>query len=188
MDNLNHIIITSNKYDNKINYTNFEKRYIKFCEILGIKLFKKFWIAGGSFWGEQHINKNNINDLEIVIENANDFQRTHISQLIIDITFFVLSTKLCLMHRSLGCKIMIVSLTCHSYALIAQNYNKILAKRRIEYLESQQNLNSLNSKNLKHIDKNKYRSTLKNITAPFIVIYGFIMFGILCRISRKKII
>ena len=59
--------------------TKKETYYIKFCDyFLMAKLFKKYWIVGGSYWNKIHTDKNNINHLTKIIEQSYIYTKIHL--------------------------------------------------------------------------------------------------------------
>ncbi len=53
-----------------------------FAELLGVKLFKKFWIFGGSYWNSSHVNPKDRLDLMNIRANAEENMRAHKSSVV----------------------------------------------------------------------------------------------------------
>jgi hypothetical protein len=115
----------------------YETLFIGFSNCLGVKLFKKIWSTKGSF-DQKKLNKNSIDDLNNVINDANDFTKIHISGVQNYISVFIpMNLGLCFLDKKLCLPITILTipLLIHEvYPLIVHEYNRILARRRIKYL------------------------------------------------------
>ena len=108
-----------------------ETTFIYICdEYLKIKLFKKYWFNGGSYWNKKHINKNNINNLKSIISLSNNTIKWHIIGIIVEIPLHI-----DLYYQTNNRISIIISFIYHSYAFIVQNYNKIMAQKRINIVE-----------------------------------------------------
>ena len=59
-----------------------EKYYLKFSELLGVKIFKKYWHVRGFFNENNKLDKNNKFHLNYVIRDANDFTNQHKSGIV----------------------------------------------------------------------------------------------------------
>jgi hypothetical protein len=101
-----------------------QKCYIKFCDLLGMKIFKKYWPTKGSVWNGRHINKLLKSDLEFIIEDANVFTASHTQSIIIETIIAVtyLMTKKNLKNIT---PIIIGLGIIHTYALLCHQYNKV---------------------------------------------------------------
>ena len=107
-------------------------------------LFKKYWIVNGSYWnrtcGITKMNSKNISDLRCTLRNAEMLQFTHIYMPIIE---WLILTALWLLylirldrHLFPMFRLYVSStLFIHGYAILFQQYNKILARRRIAEIE-----------------------------------------------------
>lgn len=132
--------------------TKKEKIYIRFCNLLGAKQFKKYWPVRGSCWNRIHIDKKNIIDLEDVINNANEYSRLHTEQSITTIIII----GLCALFDNTSVKQMAKYIPIigiyHGYAFMIHHYNRIMAKA---YLKKAKELKTNETKtNNVSIDQN----------------------------------
>ena len=114
--------------------------HIRLSEFLGVKSFKKNWKVKGSFL-HRKLNKNSKEDLNNVIDDANEFTEQHQKKYII--TFIPLQIVsfglyyLCKKCKEpelgvlIGLFLNFEAIGITSYALMVHKYNRILARRRI---------------------------------------------------------
>lgn len=132
--------IEENKY-----LTTYQKIYLKVCELLGVKIFKKYWHVRGTFNKNFKLDKNNIFQLEMVKREAENFTNDHKTGIFYElfavyIPFF--SFGLLEYFKNNNSQILFIggifSSSCliyHNYAFMVHKYNKIRATSRIKYLE-----------------------------------------------------
>jgi hypothetical protein len=143
---------------------SFESMYIIFCNLLGAKIFKKYWVTGGSYWNETHIDKNDKEDLQGVIKDSWSYSKTHIGGLFLETLLYSLVILLNIQQNSsLSYKIFLLPLILHGYPLLIHNYNRILAKRQIKYLDSiSLNVETKNNKIIVSEHNNFFQAKIKN--------------------------
>lgn len=112
--------------------THHEESKLYWCEILGVLYFKKYWPNGGSYWNDEHISSNNIDDLRNVLQFSRNLTLIHKGVMIQE--FFI-----CLALAYMGhittydtFKILMLLSIIHSYVLMVQYYNITKAKSKIE--------------------------------------------------------
>lgn len=153
----------------------FEKIFCYFAEFCGVKIYKKYWPDGGSYWNSEHINPNKIDDLEdIIISSLNHF-KIHLTGLLNE--SFVMIPSLTLIYfygkdlfefnvwkKTFNYTAIIygfISLR-HLYGLMVHRYNIIKAKNHLALLQkikieskSQNVINDNKSEN--QSEKKKYQ-------------------------------
>ena len=106
--------------------------------MLGASYFKKYWPVQGSLWNKKHINKNNIKDLEDVIDNANNYSSTHIQGLVTESIIFVPIIFMAKFHGNQKARYSVLILPflwfIHFYALLIHQHNRIRARLAITTL------------------------------------------------------
>lgn len=122
-----------------------DNTHIVLSEALGVKLFKKNWNIKGSFLNKK-LNKNSIDDLHKVIDDANGFTEYRL-QRIFSLGSLAIEASICLssyIFYKLGMKkLSLISffllnaevIGINSYSLMVHRYNRIKAKKRIEILK-----------------------------------------------------
>lgn len=106
-----------------------ESFFLIAAECLGVKVFKRYWICGGSYWNNRHISSNNANDLRWVANFSYYHSINHCMMLLAESLISIWQSKLNIMP------IVLFMLPFHSYALMVQLYNNILAKRALRNLK-----------------------------------------------------
>lgn len=107
------------------------------AELLGVRLFKKYWVFGGSYWNENHIDKNDPHCMSSVIFDS----RQHIlsyKQLIFQTTTFAIM-MLVSGFMSGYCENILRMLffiyMCYGYATLVQVYNIRQASRALDKID-----------------------------------------------------
>lgn len=109
--------------------------FIFIAQLLGVRLFKKYWPYNGSFWNYQHINPNNKYDLESVIRNAWEYTRGHVQLLFTELLIVGISAFSGYMTLQQCRGFLPIALIFHGYALMVHHYNRILAGRRLKKIK-----------------------------------------------------
>jgi hypothetical protein len=104
------------------------------AELLGVRIFKKYWPYGGSFWNNRHIDPTNKYDLETVINNAWDYTRNHVQALITELLVVMISYYSGYMNPKQCRGFIPVTLVIHGYALLVHYYNRTKAKARLRQI------------------------------------------------------
>lgn len=137
---------------------------ITVANLLGVRLFKKYWPVDGSIWNDTHINKNSRDDLDRVIRNSYEYTKYHINGavgtlvMILPLIAFSDWKKSIVMIKFVS-GIMLI----HGYAFMAHEYNRILARRALSKLPNE------------IVEDNKW-NTLKT-SLGYIVTYGYVGIG-----------
>ena len=118
-----------------------ESIVIWIAELLGAKLFKKYWPVDGSYWNRaknlKRLDPTNKFDLERTIYQSYEYTQTHIQGLtitsivILPVYIFVSGKKVEVIYTYFGL------LGIHLYALLIHQYNRILARRRLKNIPSE---------------------------------------------------
>jgi hypothetical protein len=157
-----------------MNYTNYESFLIILSRCLCVKTFKKYYYIRGSFNEHRKLNKNSINDLETVISDANLFTSEHYRQIIQLLFIFVPLVIIYFIfldnsktYESVLCIIGIF--IPQGYALMVHEYNRILARHRIDYLKKNNIDETGENKELEFIINkfNNYKEELDKINKKF---------------------
>jgi hypothetical protein len=138
--------------------TNSQKYFLSFSEILGARIFKKYWHIKGYFNDDNFkLDKNNKNHLNLVISDSKNFTNQHKSGLVAELLMYytpfigygiydsIKNKNNNLLYFGIS-----VSLCCgiyHGYALMINKYNRIKAEARIMFLEEKEKINK-SSENL----------------------------------------
>ena len=113
---------------------------LKLSYLFGAIYFKKYWPVTGSFWRKNHINKNNTDDLQNVIDNANSYSAIHIQNLITEVIIYipVVILVICYQNQQAKYSLMIVPSIwfIHFYALLIHHHNRVRAKISLTKLMS----------------------------------------------------
>jgi len=113
-----------------------ERIYISICNLFGAKIFKKYWVVGGSYWNNHHIDKDNKYDVQNVITDSWEYSKQHIGALFVEVLLFGMMMFLNINpEQPLSNRIFLIPLMFHGYPLMIHQYNRIIARRRIEYLD-----------------------------------------------------
>lgn len=111
-----------------------EHIFVFVCKyILLMKVFKKYWPVGGSYWNTSHINPNKRDDLEEVIEQANNFTKQHLPQafILLFLSIGMYITNAMDYKSTVG---MVLLLIVEVYAFAAHHYNRVLARNKLATL------------------------------------------------------
>lgn len=115
-----------------LHLTRFEKIYIGICNLLGARIFKKYWPNGGSYWNTCHTDTKSEYDLQLISDNITYYQRIHTAGLFLE-------TLMCVIIYGTGhtkpkkvIQYIPVSLIIHGYPLLIQKYNRILVNAHIK--------------------------------------------------------
>lgn len=99
------------------------------AELMGVRLFKKYWIVSGSYWNRSHINPNNANDLYNVIFYTYLHTFNHVVIILAEIYVAIFKTNWYPWYY------LAASGAFHSYAFMLQLYNYLKAKRSLAKLD-----------------------------------------------------
>jgi hypothetical protein len=112
----------------------FDKFWIILANIFMVKLFKLYWPIGGSYWNKYHINKNNIDDIRIIIKVTNNYKEIHYFSTVFGLCFysFCLLFNLFIENRDFA---FLTFTFMESYCYMVQKYNSIIAKNRVKLLK-----------------------------------------------------
>jgi len=108
--------------------TWYERVFINTCNLFGMKIFKKYWPAGGSFWNETHINPKNRIDLENVIRDSWIYTRLHVG---LSFGIGYMLTWRYFLGDGETMKSLFPLYVWEIYAFSAHIYNRILAKEAL---------------------------------------------------------
>lgn len=123
----------------------YQNIFCRVAECLGVKLYKKYWPDGGSWWNTKHIDPNNGDDLERVILNSNDLANNHFIQMINE-NFIMIASILCSYYfslvdnKGLSYLVTITSILTlrHLYGIMVHTYNKYIAHDKLSKLPNDQ--------------------------------------------------
>jgi hypothetical protein len=112
--------------------TRFEKIYIGICNLLGARIFKKYWPHGGSYWNTNHTDTKSEYDLQQISYNITYYQKVHTAGLLLETLMYaiVFGTGHTKPKKVIQC--IPVSLIIHGYPLLIQKYNRILVNAHIK--------------------------------------------------------
>lgn len=142
------------------------------AELLGVRLFKKYWIFGGSYWNENHIDKNNPCDINSVIFES----RQHISsykQLIFQTTTFammMLVSGFMSGYSENVFRLLFFIYMCYGYATLVQVYNIRQASRVLDKID--ENCTQIGDNYTEHAlyppmrPRERFRCAASNFTVP----------------------
>jgi hypothetical protein len=118
-----------------------ENTIIWFAELLGAKTFKKYWPVGGSYWNRakdcKKLDPADKYELQRIIKNAYEYTQAHVQALVFEC---ILILPLCLFlteRKSETIYTCIALAGIHFYALLIHEYNRILARRRLETMKDE---------------------------------------------------
>lgn len=137
---------------------------ITVANLLGVRMFKKYWPVEGRIWNDTHIDKNSRDDLDRVIRNSYEYTKYHINGAI---TTLVMALPLIALDNWEKSIVMIKFVSgvmlIHGYAFMVHEYNRILARRALSQLPNE-------------ITKDNKWKTLK-VSLGYIVTYGHVSIG-----------
>ncbi len=143
--------------------TNKQKWYLKFCELLGVKIFKKFCHVKGFFNKNIKLDKNSIFHLNMVKREADDFTYQHKSgifyelfSIYVPIVGYGIYDLLTYKNKNMllyGLGITSSCLIYHGYAFMVHQYNRIKANARIKFLEESIENNNKENDDIDIIEK-----------------------------------
>lgn len=102
------------------------------AECMGVKLVKKYWVIGGSYWNKTHINPTNSCDLTRVINDADSYTATHRTGMAFELLTFA-AVYVCgftIREPDLTAymKLLAILACYHSYAFMLHTYNRVKAR------------------------------------------------------------
>lgn len=103
--------------------------------LFGAKTFKKYWVVCGSFWNVKHIDKNNIKDLETVIDGVKNYTAVHLQCLFFECLLYIMVWFFEVETSVNSWKAIFVLMIIHTCAFMIQYYNWILASDQIYMLK-----------------------------------------------------
>ena len=112
----------------------FKQIQMRWSQLLGVELFKKYWIKEGAVWNCPPTNINPIQQCQRIIEKTHGFQKEHCALITLD---FCCIFFLAFLGREKVAAQMYLrySLFFHSYASILHFYNLSLAQTKMSLLE-----------------------------------------------------
>lgn len=113
----------------------YEFAFPKVCKLLGADLFKKYSPFFGSKWNKHHINKNNVDDLNKVIDDAWEYTRVHVGALTFETIVYSGMEIIGVDKRVSWWKIILFIGSLHGYVLMIHAYNRFLAKKQLGTLK-----------------------------------------------------
>jgi hypothetical protein len=123
--------------------TTTETIYINSCNLLGVKLFKKYWTSGGSYWNETHMDKKNRHDLKRVIKDVTWYSKIHIGALVMETIALGIGSLSGYIEPMKALKYTPISLILHGYPLLVQKYNSILANAHLKNIPESKQVNNI---------------------------------------------
>jgi len=115
-------------------FTKTQQIHKTVCEILGAKIFKKYSPFFGSIWNKYHINKNNIDNLNDVVDGAWENTRIHCASFATECVMYGICALINVNSDTSFIKMLGALAVIHGYAIMIQSYNILLAKKQLEYL------------------------------------------------------
>jgi hypothetical protein len=113
-----------------------QQMYLQFCRfILGANWFKKYWFVQGTYWNTHHIDKNNSQDLNRVIREANEYTRHHLQIGFLETVVMVIYFLSGSIESSKMFGFVMAILVMHGYPLCIHEYNRILARQRLDLIK-----------------------------------------------------
>ena len=109
--------------------------YIFGCNLLGAKLFKKYWVVGGSFWNTHHTNKNSSRSINRIIQDSFEYTKHHLGALFIESLVLFMSFFTGYIEYSKIIGYIPIMLMIHGYPLMIHQYNRILANEQLDYIK-----------------------------------------------------
>lgn len=103
-------------------------------EMLGVKVFKKYWPVNGSVWNAKHMNPRSARDLHNVILASEDNIRIHTTNLIRD-TVDTVVRALCEAGAPHQMQIKAFTYAFRAYIIAVQYYNRTLAYAALQELQ-----------------------------------------------------
>lgn len=127
------------------NRTFSQSAFIFAAHCLGVRIFKRYWPNGGSYWNSLHIDPNSTKDLRSVIVEADGYSKWHIrtfvGEVVASAVIFITTPK----SRLSVLKIIAVSSLTHAYAFMVHHYNRILAREALLLLPESNDQDELQS-------------------------------------------
>jgi hypothetical protein len=125
-------------------YTQKESIFMYIAECFGVKIYKKYYPGGGSYWNNTHLDKNCISELDDVVDSSNKNIRQHSAMMVQEWCMFV-PLNIYEYVSSAGKSVYISTLMLgsgltlyHLYGIMVHTYNIIKAKNRIRILKEQE--------------------------------------------------
>lgn len=112
----------------------YERLFITSCNLFGMRIFKKYWPVGGSFWKETHIDPKNRFDLENVIKESWQYTQAHV---IADSGIIFSIVWLYFLGERVNIAAFLPMFVLEIYAYSAHTYNRILAREALENLSKE---------------------------------------------------
>lgn len=117
-----------------------QRLYLSFCNLLGAKIFKKYWPVGGSYWNENHVSQKSARDMKDIIRDANRYTRVHANIICIEIIVMLVGSMSGYMTPQKAFAYVPISIVIHGYAFLIHHYNRILAKHKLSLLSEEENM------------------------------------------------
>lgn len=113
-----------------------EDRILFVGRLLGARLFKKYWVMGGSFWNSRHMDPRDQYDVQEVRINIIKYIQQHINSVILESISAVVLSLFAPWPRAIILGTYFAMLIVHTYALIMQAYNWVLYLRAMRNIEA----------------------------------------------------
>lgn len=111
-----------------------QRLYLSFCNLLGARLFKKYWPVKGSYWNKRHTDTKKKNDLQIILDDADSYTQIHANFLMVELIILGLGSISGFTTTEKFWEYIPVAIVFHGYAFMIHHYNRILAKDALEKL------------------------------------------------------
>lgn len=151
------------------------------AELLGVRLFKRYWPVNGSFWNTEHMNKDRVEDVEETLRMIKEFTRQHVQMSILATIVAILGYIFEIEQMDLRSYFYIV-LPMQLYPFLVQIYNYYKAQDRLQYLQNRVPISEMTLdphpiaiKTITDADHRKYYNKTATFRAP--TVYQCEIFG-----------
>lgn len=115
--------------------SRFDSLVIVLGNLIGARIFKKYWFMGGSVWNGYHTNSKSISDLTTIKTHCKLYAAVHLNVAFFQTIYIVMLYKFSEIDTNTAVSSFLAYIF-HAYTLIMQRYNYILANRAIEKILS----------------------------------------------------
>lgn len=144
---------------------NWSNLFCSIAELLGVKIYKKYWPDGGSYWNTKHVNKNNETDLKLIIDQSIFLLKIHFSGLLNEFLIMISCVIVFSYFNAIDEKYLLsilfiygIILSRHLYGIMVHRYNIIKANERLIILLSNTKKNSTSTAKDLKINTNKCKN------------------------------
>lgn len=109
--------------------------FYQIAELLGVRLFKRYWPVNGSYWNEIHCQKNSISDLKEIQRKTKEYTRQHVQTTAILSLICLLSYLFNISNFDIRCYFYLC-LPIECYAFMVQLYNYWKADDALSQIKS----------------------------------------------------